>query len=174
MSQHNHAKLLLMKLKNIKTISVVCAGNICRSPIGEVVLRDRLEKAGLEIFVDSAGTGNWHEGEDANAKTNKVLRESGYEITHTARQFKKQWFEERDLILVMDLENKRNLLSIAPPTHKDKIHLMRKFYPKLSHLPDDHEELEVPDPYHQPLDDFYEVLDMLEKAADGLISLLKK
>jgi protein-tyrosine phosphatase len=173
-SHYDHAKLFLMNLKNIKSISVVCAGNICRSPIGEVVLRDRLEKAGLEIFVDSAGTGNWHEGEDANAKTNKVLRESGYEVAHTARQFKNQWFEERDLILVMDLENKKNLLAIAPKEHVHKIHLMRKFDPKLNDLTDDHEDLIVPDPYHEPIDDFYEVLDMLEKAADGLVNLLKK
>jgi protein-tyrosine phosphatase len=159
---------------NIRSLIVVCAGNICRSPIGEVVLRDRLDKAGLEIFVDSAGTGDWHEGEDANAKSVKVLRESGYEISHIARQFKNQWFAERDLILVMDKENKRNLLKIAPKEFANKIHLIRKFDPKLSHLRDDHEDLQVPDPYHEPIDDFYEVLDMLEKAADGLVALLKK
>ena len=160
-------------MKNVKSVIVVCAGNICRSPIGEVVLRDRLEKAGLEIFVDSAGTGNWHEGEDANAKTVKVLRESGYEIAHTARQFKKQWFEDRDLILVMDQDNLRNMLAMAPKEHAHKIQLMKKFDPKLKDLSDDDEDLTVPDPYNQPIDDFYEVLDMLEKAADGLVSLLQ-
>ena len=160
-------------MEKVDSIVIVCAGNICRSPIGEVVLRDRLDKAGLEISVDSAGTGDWHEGEDANAKSVKVLRDSGYEIAHIARQFKNQWFDERDLILVMDNENRKNLLKIAPKEFAHKIHLMRKFDPKLSHLADDHEELEVPDPYHQPIDDFYEVLDMLEKAADGLVSLLK-
>ena len=89
-------------------------------------------------------------------------------------RFKKQWFEERDLILVMDLENKKNLLSIAPKEHVHKIHLMRKFDPMLTHLPDDHDDLVVPDPYHQPIDDFYEVLDMLEKAADGIVKKLKE
>jgi protein-tyrosine phosphatase len=163
-----------MNFKEIKSISVVCAGNICRSPIGEVVLKDRLDKAGLDIFVDSAGTGNWHEGEDANAKSVKVLRESGYEISHTARQFQKQWFAERDLILVMDQDNLRNLLAIAPKEHAHKIQLMRKFDPQLKDLANDHEDLVVPDPYHQPIDDFYEVLEMLEKAADGLVNLLKK
>jgi len=164
----------MINFKEIKSISVVCAGNICRSPIGEVVLRDRLDKAGLDIFVDSAGTGNWHEGEDANVKSVKVLRESGYEIAHTARQFKKQWFEERDLILVMDQDNLKNLLEIAPKEHAHKIFLMKKFDPKLKDLADNDEDLIVPDPYHQPIDDFYEVLDMLEKAADGLVALLKK
>jgi protein-tyrosine-phosphatase len=51
---------------------------------------------------------------------------------------------------------------------------MKKFDPKLKDLDDNHEDLIVPDPYHQPIDDFYEVLDMLEKAADGLVTLLKK
>jgi protein-tyrosine-phosphatase len=50
---------------------------------------------------------------------------------------------------------------------------MKKFDPKLKDLSDDDEDLIVPDPYHQPIDDFYEVLDMLEKAADGLVLWLK-
>jgi protein-tyrosine phosphatase len=164
----------LMKLSEIKTICVVCAGNICRSPIGEVVLKDRLDKAGLDIFVDSAGTGDWHEGEDANQKSIKVLRDSGYEISHNARQFKKHWFEQKDLILVMDFENKRNLTSIAPKDQLPKIKLMRAFDPLFKNAAQDSLELEVPDPYHEPLDAFYEVLDMVEQASDGLVAEILK
>jgi protein-tyrosine-phosphatase len=65
------------------------------------------------------------------------------------------------------------MLAIAPKEHAHKIQLMKKFDPKLKDLSDDHEDLIVPDPYHQPIDDFYEVLDMLEKAADGLVNILK-
>jgi protein-tyrosine phosphatase len=73
----------------------------------------------------------------------------------------------------MDQDNLKNLLAIAPKEHAHKIQLMKKFDPKLKDLSNDDEELIVPDPYHQPIDDFYEVLDMLEKAADGLVLWLK-
>ncbi|MFM1825721.1 MAG: hypothetical protein RLZZ37_356 [Actinomycetota bacterium] len=157
-----------MNLKNIKSITVVCAGNICRSPIGEVVLQQKLNESGLEIEVNSAGTGNWHEGENANAKSIKVLTEKGYEIKHVAKQFKKNWFIEKDLILVMDHQNKKDLESIAPIEHKSKIKYFREF--DKNNL----EDLVVPDPYYEPIDAFYEVLDMLEKASSGLVEELKK
>jgi len=157
-----------MNLKNIKSITVVCAGNICRSPIGEVVLQQKLNESGLEIEVNSAGTGNWHEGENANAKSIKVLTEKGYEIKHVAKQFKKNWFIEKDLILVMDHQNKRDLESIAPIEHKSKIKYFREFDK------DNLEDLVVPDPYYEPIDAFYEVLEMLEKASSGLVEELKK
>ncbi len=157
-----------MNLKNIKSITVVCAGNICRSPIGEVVLQQKLNESGLEIEVNSAGTGNWHEGENANAKSIKVLTEKGYEIKHVAKQFKKNWFIEKDLILVMDHQNKRDLESIAPIEHKSKIKYFREF--DKNNL----EDFVVPDPYYEPIDAFYEVLEMLEKASSGLVEELKK
>jgi protein-tyrosine-phosphatase len=74
----------------------------------------------------------------------------------------------------MDQDNLKNMLAIAPKEHAHKIQLMKRFDPKLNDLIDAVEDLIVPDPYHQPIDDFYEVLDMLEKAADGLVTLLKK
>lgn len=158
-----------MNFKTIKTISVVCAGNICRSPIGEVVLRKKLSESGLKIVVDSAGTGNWHEGEDANHKSLKVLTDKNYEIKHQAKQFRKEWFAQKDLILVMDFENKRNLEAISPDEHKHKIKLFRSFDKDLSHFTENSSELIVPDPYYEPITAFHEVLEMLEQASDGLV-----
>jgi protein-tyrosine phosphatase len=45
-------------------IAVVCLGNVCRSPMADVVLNDRLMAAGLADAVEvvSAGTGGWHVG----------------------------------------------------------------------------------------------------------------
>ena len=161
-----------MNLKDIKSITVVCAGNICRSPIGEVVLKQKLNESGLEIEVNSAGTGNWHEGENANAKSVKVLTEKGYEISHVAKQFKKNWFIEKDLILVMDQQNERDLINIAPVEHKNKIKYFREFDKTIEK--NNLENLIVPDPYYEPIDAFYEVLEMLEKASIGLVEEIKK
>ena len=67
-------------------ITLVCMGNICRSPIAEAVLRAEFERAGLgdRVDVDSAGTGSWHIGEDADPRAQAVLRRRGYTLSHAA------------------------------------------------------------------------------------------
>jgi len=61
-------------------ITAVCLGNISRSPIAEAVLRDRIELAGLSdlVIVDSAGTGDWHLGHDADPRSQAILTQNGY------------------------------------------------------------------------------------------------
>ena len=51
-------------------ITCVCLGNICRSPMAEAILRKAFDEAGLsaDVVVDSAGTGGWHEGDDADPR----------------------------------------------------------------------------------------------------------
>ncbi len=65
-------------------ITVVCLGNICRSPIGEAVLRARLADAGLadRVQVDSAGTGDWHLGHPADPRALATLDAHGYPHDH--------------------------------------------------------------------------------------------
>ena len=46
------------------SVLVVCLGNICRSPIGEAVMKHVAKERGLDVTVDSAGTSNYHIGED--------------------------------------------------------------------------------------------------------------
>ena len=92
-------------------ITAVCLGNICRSPIAEAVLRDRIDRAGLSdlVVVDSAGTGDWHIGYAADPRSQAILTEHGYELTHTARQITSSWMAELDIILVMDQRNYANV-----------------------------------------------------------------
>jgi len=71
--------------------------------MGEVILRSMLGSAGLgdQVVVDSAGTGGWHEGDSADPRTVRALKEHGYDGTHhRAREFRPEWFSHRDLIVV--------------------------------------------------------------------------
>jgi protein-tyrosine phosphatase len=163
-----------MLLHKIYSVSVICLGNICRSPIGEVVLRDRLEKNDLAIEVSSGGTGDWHIGENANSRSIEVLEENNYKINHTAKQVTRKWFEKHDLFLAMDLNNRANLLNLAGANQKDKILMFRWFDESLNHLPIDHSDLEVPDPYYGSKTDFENVLQMIEAAADGFVKKIKQ
>ena len=86
-------------------ICMVCTGNICRSPMAEVVLRDLVERAGLggKVVVTSAGTGEWHVGEHADPRTVAALEARGYDgSAHRARQFDASWFDDLDLVIALD------------------------------------------------------------------------
>ena len=65
----------------MKRILFVCLGNICRSPLAEGVAQYILEKEGLNLVVDSAGTSNWHEGEAPCSHSIKIARENEVDIS---------------------------------------------------------------------------------------------
>lgn len=151
----------------MQAVAMVCLGNICRSPMAEHVLRKKVADAGLDVQVASSGTGDWHLGEAANPKTAQVLKEHGYTFDHTAKQFQTNWFDEFDLILVMDKSNLRNVIALATTEAQiSKVKLLREFDANAG------SDAEVPDPYNYPIDAYYEVLDMVEAACDGVVEYL--
>jgi protein-tyrosine phosphatase len=142
-------------------------GNICRSPIAEVVMRSMIEAAGLgeRILVDSAGTGDWHAGGPADPRTIQTLLAHGYDDgRHVARQFQTAWFADRDLVIAMDGKNLQSLKWLAPPDAVDKIIRLRSF-DRASRGGD----LDVPDPYYDRGDGFERVLAMVEAGCAGLL-----
>ena len=156
-------------------ITVVCLGNICRSPIGEVVLRDRVEQAGLggRVAVDSAGTGDWHIGHGADDRAVATLLDAGYAIDHVARQITHDWFDRIDLALAMDVSNYENLAALMQRADAaTELRMFRAFDPALAGAPEPSDELTVPDPYYGGGEDFLAVLAMVERAADGLVAQL--
>lgn len=156
-------------------VIVVCLGNICRSPIGEAVLRDRVTRAGLgeRVVVESAGTGGWHVGDPADPRSQAALARAGYVLQHRARRFEAAWYDDADLILAMDSENLDALLRLAPDTDAARrVRLMRSFDPRLAARSDGDPLLDVPDPYYGGPDGFDTVLRMLEAAADGVVDHL--
>jgi protein-tyrosine phosphatase len=157
-------------------ITAVCLGNICRSPIAEAVLRDRVIGAGLGdvVVVDSAGTGDWHLGYPADPRSLETLAANQYDLDgHIARQITHDWFDELGLVLAMDSANYKDLLALASVAGvQTDVHMFRAFDPALSHLSAPHPELDVPDPYYGGVDGFSDVLAMIEQAADGLVAQL--
>ncbi|GGY29453.1 low molecular weight protein-tyrosine-phosphatase [Streptomyces djakartensis] len=152
-------------------VCFVCTGNICRSPMAEVVFRARVAEAGLEdlIEVDSAGTGGWHEGDGADPRTVAVLEGNGYAVGHTARQFQPSWFSRLDLVVALDAGHLGALRRLAP-TEQDarKVRLLRSYDPSAG------DDLDVPDPYYGGVDGFEECLEMVEAASAGLLAAVRK
>jgi protein-tyrosine phosphatase len=157
-------------------VTVVCSGNICRSPIAEVVLRQAVEDAGLghAVVVDSAGIGGWHAGDPADRRTRAVLRRHGYDgDAHRAQQITARWFDREDaprLLLAMDTTHYDDLVRLAPDA---EVVMMRAFDPALADVPHPSDELDVPDPYYGGDDGFEDVLAMIEAATPGTLAHIR-
>ncbi len=132
-------------------IIVVCTGNICRSPLGEFVLREMFEAAGLDgrVEVESAGTTSWEEGNPADPRTLAVLRRNGHAdhggAAHIARKFQRSWLDQVDLVLAADRGHARDLRRLArSEEQREKIRLFREFDPEAVAT----DELDMDDPWY--------------------------
>ena len=156
------------KLK--KRILFVCLGNICRSPAAEGVFLSLIKRKRLEdrFFVDSAGTGAWHVGNDADERMLSAAKKRGIILQSKARQVKIEDLYDFDLILTMDNENLDAMNLLA----KDKIsNIKAEIKPILSYSKISN-SLEVPDPYYGGANGFENVLDLLEDSCEALLEEL--
>lgn len=130
----------------------------------------------FNLKVDSAGTGSWHIGEGPNFSSEATWQKAGYEYEHVAQQFTRDFYSSRDLILVMDSSNYRNVIQLAStPTDVAKVFYLRQFDPTLSHIDPVGSQaklLEVPDPYGLADRAFEKVLEMVEDSVEGLLQVL--
>ena len=109
---------------NIKKILFVCHGNICRSPMAEMVMKELVRKAGLEneFFIDSAACHTDEIGNTIHWGTRKKLLEKEIPFTdHRARLIKKSDYDDFDFIVAMDRENISDLKFKFPFDRGEKI-----------------------------------------------------
>ena len=120
----------------------VCLGNICRSPLAEAAFRAEAERLGLDVEVDSAGTGDWHVGHAPDARAQAVARRNGVDIAHLrARQVRPEDFRRFNYIVAMDSANLNDLWAMRPADGKAKVALL------LDHV-EGREGEAVADPYY--------------------------
>src|SRR5262245_838453 len=151
-------------------VLLVCLGNICRSPTAEGVVRAiaAREFAGLPLYVDSAGTANYHVGEPPDRRTIAAARRRGYELAALrARQVCAEDFSGFDYVLAMDRSNLAQLDELSGGTPRAHVGLFLEFAPQAG-------VDEVPDPYYGGTEDFERVLDLCEAGARGLLRRLRE
>ncbi|MEJ6617305.1 MAG: low molecular weight protein-tyrosine-phosphatase [Crocinitomicaceae bacterium] len=145
-------------------ILMVCLGNICRSPLADGLLREKVKQLNLDIVVDSAGTSNHHVGQAPDTRMSAIASQKGLTIDNLkARQFTKTDFGDFDLIFVMDKSNYSNVVALASSEEdRAKVHLMlNELHPN--------QDLEVPDPYFGGEQGFTDVYNLLDDATNALI-----
>ena len=143
---------------------MVCLGNICRSPLAEGILRKHAEEAGLEWFIDSAGTNGLHDGEPPHRLSQKVAGLNGINISgQRSRRFRRSDMDDFDLILAMAGDVLSDIRDIAG----------QRFDPARIRLFMDitrpGEELDVPDPWYGEEPDYHEVFEILNEVCAELV-----
>jgi len=140
---------------------MVCLGNICRSPLAEGILKSKVDPE--KVFVDSAGTGDWHVDSEPDKRSIAIASKNGLDISQQrARQFSKKDFQDFDHIFVMDNSNFKDVIAMAETDEeRRKVHLiLEEIFPS--------ENVDVPDPYHGGDQGFENVYMMLDEATDEL------
>lgn len=124
------------------SVLFICLGNICRSPLAELAMRLAAADTGLDLMIDSAGTGDWHVGRPPDARARAEAARHGHDIGHyRARQVDQADFLRFDHIIALDASNRTDLVRLRPAAARARLSLL------LDHVPGREGE-DVFDPYY--------------------------
>ena len=144
---------------------MVCLGNICRSPLAEGILQEKIKKAGLDWEIDSAGTNGYHVGEKPHHLSQKVAKLRGIDIScQQCRRFEKEDFGRFDKIYAMAGDVIDEMKWIGKDKYDPAVVdlLMNEAYPG--------ENRDIPDPWYGTEEGYHKVYDLIEKACDAMIA----
>ncbi|MBD0849116.1 low molecular weight protein-tyrosine-phosphatase [Maribacter arenosus] len=149
----------------VTRVLMVCLGNICRSPLAEGILQNKVNSD--LVFVDSAGTGGFHIGSKPDSRSIAVGLKYDLDISHQrCRKFTVKDFDEFDLIYVMDLSNYRNVIALAQnEQQKNKVKLLLDEVESTTK--------EVPDPYYDD-NGFEHVFHLIDEACTAIANKLER
>lgn len=148
------------------SILFLCLGNICRSPTAEGIMRVRARETGLDVILDSAGTGDWHQGKapDARAIAEAARRATPIDDLR-ARQITRDDFYRFDHIVAMDLSNMEDLRRLQPDDSTATLSLL------FDHVPGS-EGQPVADPWYGDESDFVLCWEDCDQGVRGLLASL--
>lgn len=150
-------------------VLMVCLGNICRSPLAEGILKQKIKQNGLNWSVESAGTNSYHTNEPPHHFSQKIALKNGIDISsQKARTFMKEDFDKYDKIYAMAKDVLSDIKKIAKEKYQpQKVTLL------LDELCED-EHTDVPDPWYSNNENAYhEVYELIENACNCIIKKYK-
>lgn len=156
------------------TVMTVCTGNICRSPMAEIILRAEFERRGLadKVNVESSGVSDEEYGNPIDRRAVKVLKERGYELPahHFAHRITRDEIERTDLFLPMTASHMRALLRQLPQAKRSEVHMYCSFDPNLPKPAAGREDsIDLVDPWYGGPREFEVAIDQIEEVAPYIV-----
>ncbi|MBL1229885.1 low molecular weight phosphotyrosine protein phosphatase [Enterococcus sp. BWB1-3] len=151
----------------MEKILFVCLGNICRSPMAEAVMRNKIQEIGLEkeLLTASAATSSWEAGNRPHIGTQKLLKQNGITFDGIrSTKIQPEDFYNYGYIIGMDENNLEDLRRMAPTNWDGELHLFMS-------VVEGQETEEVPDPYYTG--DFQMTYKMIDSGTDAWLNLIK-
>lgn len=146
---------------------MICHGNICRSPMAEMVLKDLARKQHIQdrLYINSAATSREEIGNGVHYGTRRKLAQEGIPCSdHRAIQVTKKDYDAYDYLIVMDSHNTRNLMRIIGQDPEGKVSMLLDYAGR--------EGQSIADPWYTGnFDDTYR--DVVE-GCEGFIEYLKE
>lgn len=146
-------------------IIFVCLGNVCRSVMAEMIMKDLLNRAGIrDVNVASCGISNEEEGAPIYYLAKHKLEEKGISVfPHRARQMSYNDYLNNDLIICMDQSNKRAVLNLIGHDQDAKVCMLKSFVGKCD---------DVLDPWYTR--DFETTFAEIKEACEVLLEKLRR
>lgn len=141
----------------------VCLGNICRSPLAEGVAQKLIDDQDLSLYVESAGTSNWHEGETPCPNSIKVAQDNGVDISsQRSRPISKLDITSFDYVVAMDTQNRADLIAYG----FEKVYRLGEFA--------EYQGADVPDPYYfEGFEGFKKVYEMVDNCVKDMVQQIE-
>lgn len=161
------------------TVSTICTGNICRSPMGEIVLRAFFDDAGLSgrVQVESSGISSEEYGNPIDPRARRVLTARGYSLPrgHFAHRITPDEIKRTDLFLPMTASHMRSLLRQVPASKAGQVHMYRSFDPSLpTPQPGQEYKIDLVDPWYGGPEDFEIAMDQIEQVAPYIVGWVRR
>ena len=151
-------------------VLILCHGNICRSPLAEVLLEAAIAadpELASRVSVSSAGTSDEHEGEGMHEHSAALLAQRGLRTAHHARQLTLPQADQQDLILVADRWNLRDARGVvASGIRRAEVRLIRDFDPAAAGQ-------DLDDPWSHPISAYQRTAEEIETAIPGILEALR-